>query len=93
MTLLLVETESANYKPRALPDAGEVWLFVSTGMLYEMRERDRSRSYRSCHRIGAPEMRYGCDPTVFCACWDSAVSEGRWVRVHNCPPPSNEAPK
>ena len=69
-----------------LPLAGEVWLFVQTGLLYEMRARDKAQNYRSCHRIGAPEMDYGCDPGVFLACWDHKVREGDWVRLYNCPP-------
>jgi hypothetical protein len=71
--LILVETESRQYKPRALPQEGEVWLFLQSGMLYEMRKRDTlvGVNYRSCHRVGAPETGYGCD-----ACWDTAVYEG-----------------
>ena len=83
--LILVETESRQYKPRALPQEGEVWLCLQSGILYEMRKRDARDGalYRSCHRIGAPETDYGCDPTVHAACWDTAVYEGRWVRVLN----------
>ena len=84
--LIVVETCALNYRPRPLPEKGEVWLLVERGMLYEMRERSRDGSHWSCHRVGAPERDYGCDPTVFCACWVTSVHEGRWVRVLNCPP-------
>jgi hypothetical protein len=70
------------------PEAGEVWLRMSTGELYEMREWVKSDqgSYRACHRVGAPESGYGCDPEVWCACFDVDVRNGRWIRVLNCPP-------
>lgn len=68
-----------------LPKEGEVWLCLESGYLYEMGAMRGGEPWRHCHRIGAPEQ-YGCDPTVDCACWDSAVREGRWIRVLNCPP-------
>jgi hypothetical protein len=85
---IVVETAS-RYESPQLPQQGEVWLCVESGNLYEMRER-ADLLYRACHRVGAPE-RFGCDPSVKCACWDSAVREGRWIRVLNCPPLTEKA--
>ena len=82
---IVVETVSTSYAVRELPKAGEVWLLVESGLLYEMREISSNGLHRSCHRVDAPESHYGCDPTVSSACWHTAVREGRWIRVMNCP--------
>jgi hypothetical protein len=83
--IIAVETNSHSWKPRDLPRKGEIWLRLESGMLYEMRERDPAGQWRACHRVGAPEFDYEPDTTVHCACWDSAVRMGEWVRVFNCP--------
>ena len=83
---IVVETHSERFQPRDLPQKGEVWLNVESGLLYEMRDPSRDgQPYRGCHKVGAPETDYGCDPSVECACWDDAVRGGQWVKVLNCP--------
>lgn len=86
MARIIVETDASKYVAPDLPRAGEVWLRVDTGHLYLMQERSNREGYpyRGCWRLGAPED-YGCDPSVKCATWDSAVRHGEWIRVLNCP--------
>jgi hypothetical protein len=90
---IVVETD-ASIAGWSKPAQGDVWLFVETGLLYEMREwknasgpNDRTMwdAHRTAHRIGAPESDYGCEPAVFVAVFDDAVKHGRWIRVMNCP--------
>lgn len=85
---IVVETD-ARVTGCDVPTPGEIWLRVDTGMLYEMREwvagTERNGPYRACHRVDAPESGYGCGPTVHCACFDSDVVNGKWIRVMNCP--------